>query len=778
MKRCRLYLPLLLCAVGLLLCSCDATRYLGEGETILRKVKVESASKAVNPSEYRQFVRQEANARWFSLIKVPLGLYCLSPADTTRSKGRFWRRIGEAPVVYDTLLTEASRLSLKSAMISKGFLHAQAYADTVVRRRRVDVTYRLYPGDRYYVRRYHYVFDSPVMEKEVADLASATLLRDGQPLDLSTLSDERSRIVSGLQDKGYYRLNKEFVRYSVDTLSGSQAADVTLLFRMPPGVDTTMVYRKYRYGRITIEEHQGDTSQVALVLDAPREEHVPSTEQVGAHYAIRPKVYLNNITLRPDSVFSETFFAQTHSALGSLPTVSSASVRLRPAEGDTARLDALVSVHLAKRHGISAELEGTNTSGDLGAAVSLTYQNRNLFRGAESFSVKLRGAYEAITGLEDYNDQNYFEYGIETSLRFPSSHLPFAPKKSRPFTRSTSEMRLLFDSQNRPEFHRRSLSAAWAYRWTDFRHTDQRHYLDLLGITYVFMPWISDTFRKQYLEGQDRRYSILRSSYEDLFIMNSSYTFVLNKGETSPWALMRKASADARGSMWQLKVGGEIAGNLLYAFSALTHAPKNDAGQYKLFGIAFSQYAKVEVDYSYLHRFDKRNSFAMHFFFGLALPYGNASTIPYEKRYFSGGANSVRGWGVRELGPGAYAGKDGNVDFINQTGNLKLDCSFEWRTNLFWKFSGAIFVDAGNVWNTRNYVGQEAGTFRFSSFWKQFAVSYGIGLRLQFDYFTLRLNGGMKAVNPVYENSRQHFPIFHPIFSRDFALHFAVGLPF
>jgi len=306
--------PLLLCAAGLLLCSCDATRYLGEGETILRKVKVESASKAVNPSEYRQFVRQEANARWFSLVKVPLGLYCLSPADTTRSKGRFWRRIGEAPVVYDTLLTEASRLSLQSAMISKGFLHAEAYADTVVRRRRVDVTYRLYPGDRYYVRRYHYVFDSPVMEKEVADLASATLLRDGQPLDLSTLSDERSRIVSGLQDKGYYRLNKEFVRYSVDTLSGSQAADVTLLFRMPPGVDTTMGYQKYRYGRITIEEHKGDTPQVALVLEPSGANQAPSTEQVGAHYAIRPKVYLNNITLRPDSIFSETFFAELNIA--------------------------------------------------------------------------------------------------------------------------------------------------------------------------------------------------------------------------------------------------------------------------------------------------------------------------------------------------------------------------------------------------------------------------------------------------------------------------------
>ena len=152
--------------------------------------------------------------------------------------------------------------------------------------------------------------------------------------------------------------------------------------------------------------------------------------------------------------------------------------------------------------------------------------------------------------------------------------------------------------------------------------------------------------------------------------------------------------------------------------------------------------------------------------------------LPYEKRYFSGGANSVRGWSVRGLGPGGFSGSDGKVDFIRQTGDLKLDLSAEYRTHLFWKIDGAVFVDAGNIWTLRDYEEQPGGQFRWDTFWKQIAVAYGLGIRLNFGYFILRLDGGMKAVNPAYESGREHFPIIYPNFKRDFQLHFAVGLPY
>ena len=177
-------------------------------------------------------------------------------------------------------------------------------------------------------------------------------------------------------------------------------------------------------------------------------------------------------------------------------------------------------------------------------------------------------------------------------------------------------------------------------------------------------------------------------------------------------------------------------------------------------------------------QFDKRNALALHAGIGVAYPYGNSTVLPFEKRYFSGGANSVRGWGVRELGPGKFKGTDGRIDFINQTGDLKLDLNAEYRTSLFWKFEGAAFIDAGNIWTLRNYEDQPGGQFKFSEFYKQIAAAYGLGLRLNFDYFILRFDMGMKAINPAYETQEEHWAIVHPKLSRDFAFHFAVGLPF
>ena len=191
-----------------------------------------------------------------------------------------------------------------------------------------------------------------------------------------------------------------------------------------------------------------------------------------------------------------------------------------------------------------------------------------------------------------------------------------------------------------------------------------------------------------------------------------------------------------------------------------------------------NQYVKGDFDFAKSFSFDERNSLAVHAALGIAYPYGNSTVLPYEKRYFSGGANSVRGWSVRGLGPGRFSGSDGKVDFIRQTGDLKLDLSAEYRTHLFWKVDGAVFVDAGNIWTLRDYEEQPGGKFEWQTFWKQIAVAYGLGIRLNFGYFILRLEGGMKAIKPAYESGREHFPIIYPNFKRDFQLHFAVGLPY
>ena len=387
------------------------------------------------------------------------------------------------------------------------------------------------------------------------------------------------------------------------------------------------------------------------------------------------------------------------------------------------------------------------------------------------FSLKLRGAFEAITGLEGYIDQNYMEVSVEAGLTFPNFKLFGLDSRKYLMMHPTSEVSLMYDSQNRPEFHRRVLTSALRYRWRSVNELF-RHRVDLIDLNYVFMPWISETFKRDYLNDADNRNAILRYNYENLFIMKLGYSFTYN----SQGSMI--SGADYGSNALGIRFNIESAGNLLYGFSNLLRASRNSEGQYTLFNIAYAQYVKGDFDISKSFRFDDRNSLALHMGLGIAYPYGNSSILPYEKRYFSGGANSVRGWSVRELGPGSFTGGDGRIDFINQTGDIKLDLNAEYRTLLFWKLHGAVFVDAGNIWTIRNYVEQPGGQFRFNTFWRQIAVSYGLGLRLNFDFFILRLDGGMKAVNPAYTDNYHHYPIIHPDFKRDFTLHFAVGLPF
>ena len=428
---------------------------------------------------------------------------------------------------------------------------------------------------------------------------------------------------------------------------------------------------------------------------------------------------------------------------------------------DTTLLDCNILLSPNKTNSISFQPEGTNTAGDLGAALSVTYTNRNVFHGSETFSIELRGAYEAITGLEGYQNQNYVEDNIESSLQFPRLLAPFLPARVRKLhSQATSELRVGWNMQNRPEFHRRLFSTAWRYRWGSSAHKNTTWRFDLIDLNYVYMPWISETFKNDYLDNASSRNAILRYNYEDLFIMKIGGGMTYNDGSNV------------------LRTSLETAGNLLHGISSISHASKNSEGQYTLFNIAYAQYVKGDIDYTHLFVFDSHNQLALHGRLGLAYPYGNSTVLPFEKRYFSGGANSVRGWSVRGLGPGSYKGTDGRIDFINQTGDIKLDLNAELRSWLFWKIYGAIFLDAGNIWTFREYEEQPGGQFRLNEFYKQIAVAYGIGLRFNFDYFIVRFDMGMKAINPAYETEHEHWAVIHPSLSRDFSFHFAVGLPF
>lgn len=232
---------------------------------------------------------------------------------------------------------------------------------------------------------------------------------------------------------------------------------------------------------------------------------------------------------------------------------------------------------------------------------------------------------------------------------------------------------------------------------------------------------------------------------------------------------------DFQTNTYTVRASVETAGAFLYAMSKLFQQKREDDA-YKIFGIQYAQYLKGEIDYTINHRFSPRNSISFHAGGGIAFPYGNSSMVPFEKRFYAGGANGVRGWSVRTLGPGSYDSRNSVTDFINQCGDISLVLNLEYRNKLFWVFEGAVFVDAGNIWTIRDYPNQPGGVFRFNSFYKEIALAYGVGLRMDFNYFLLRLDMGVKAHNPARGQDR--WPLLDPSWNRDVSFHFSVGYPF
>ena len=707
------YIPF---SILLLTTACSTGKYVQEGEYILDKVAVVSDQSDYNAAPLSQYVRQKEKPKLFSLFRNP-----------------FSRK----PVIYDTLQARLSCQDLMTAMQNEGYMNAVVSLYTETKGKKLKATYLLHPGQPFLIGKVNYdIQDEGIQQLLHLDQTDNQQIKPGMRFTVETLDNERKRIAGLLSDNGYFRFNKDFIHFTADTVMGRK--DIAL----------TLQLRKYK--------SNSNSPEVDHTRYLIRDVLFQSNDSDRIH--LRKQVLLNATAIKAGRPYDASALQRTYNNFTRLQAVKYTNIKFAEVP-DTNLLDCHIQISTNKPSTISFQPEGTNTAGDLGAAASITYTNRNLFHGSEQLSIEFRGAYEAITGLEGYQDQNYTEFSVETKLVFPRFLAPFLSKSFRRRQTASSEWAVSWNFQNRPEFHRRVFSSAWRYRWSEPKH-HLNYRFDLLDLNYVYMPWISSTFKRDYLDNAENRNAILRYNYEDIFIMKAGFTVSYTDG------------VDA------VRANFESAGNLLNGVSKGFGFKTNSQGQHTLFNIAYAQYVKLDFDYTHLFQFDKRNALALHAGLGVAYPYGNSTVLPFEKRYFSGGANSVRGWSVRELGPGKFKGTDGRIDFINQTGDVKLDLNAEYRSSLFWKLQGALFIDAGNIWTLRNYAEQPGGQFKFTEFYKQIAASYGMGLRLNFDYFILRFDMGMKAINPAYESEKEHWSIFHPKLSRDFDFHFAVGLPF
>ena len=775
----KLRLLLLIPVIIPLLYSCRATKHVGEGEYLLDRISLSTDNRNLKNSELKSYIRQEPNHKTFGLIGLPLFFYNLSN-DKDNGWNRWLRRIGTPPVIYDSQLTEKSRSQIEKALYNKGYTDAIVTVDTIKHKKRIKVKYDVKSGTPYHIDRMTYRIFNDSIRKIVISDSTNSLVRPGKLFDRNILEQERQRITAQLRNAGYYAFNKEYITYTADTTIGNKGVDLELNLSDIPVADSS------RKELVSFKRHDTYTVRdVYFITDynpmgsSPEERYsIKDTILYKGFYILygekeylHPATLVENCYIIPGMSYSTRMVDNTYASFSRLKVLKYVNIQFTPVAGsDTPQLDCHILLTEGKTQLVTTELEGTNSAGNFGFSLGLTYQHRNIFHGSQTFSAKFRAAYENITGdLGGLLSNNYLELSGELGVSFPKFLFPFVSTSFLRRMRATTDFTINIDYQQRPEYVRVISGVGWNYKWYT-RGNLFRHHFDLVDINYVYLPQMTTAF-KNNLDSIAADNPLLRYSYEDHFIMRSAYVLYMSnlKSNIANSAKQRK--------IYTLRSAWEIAGNLLYAISSLSSMKRSPSGEYEILGISYSQYAKADLDYAYTLNLNEKNALAFHIGGGIIYPYGNSDMVPFEKRYYSGGANSVRGWSVRTLGPGTYSGNNPLADFMNQCGDIRLDMNAEYRSKLIWKLELALFLDAGNIWTIKDYPSQPGGKFKFNSFYKEIALAYGLGIRFDFNYFLIRVDMGLKMYDPSRIGNRP-WVIAHHTFSRDASFHFAVGYPF
>lgn len=758
------------------LVSCSSTKHVPEGQLLLDKVNINinDPQSSVEASQLYNYLRQNANHRVLGGLKLQLAFYNLSGKDPNNWFNKWIQRVGTPPVLYDSTLTLASADQLSAALRNRGFMkNSVTYrvnADSAKRKAKVE--YDITLGEPYRIRSIDYdIPDESLRDVILADSASFSV-HPGDLLDYNKLEEWRQSITEALRNKGYYAFNKEYITFMADTAANSYDVDLTLNGRDPYRNDRMPYYTQHAPFYVRNVTYVMSYDPVAMQNGYWGMDTVTMRSGVkvfvGEDDYLRTEVLDECNFIEPGSLYSVEAINRTYRALGRLNALKSISIDVRPVGNVDGELmvDAFVLLQPDKSQTISASLEGTNSEGDLGFGIGLDYEHRNIFKGAEVLGAKFKVAYESISGnLGGLINDNYSEYSTELGLTFPKFMFPFLRRSFKRKIQASTAFTVNFDFQARPEYTRVIAGGAWRYQWTE-RHRRLSHTITLFDLSFISVPKFNDEFFDRITN------PLLLYSYQDHLIMRMGYNFYrTNKAELSVLQM-----GNFQRNVFTIRANAETAGNLLYAMSKISKQQPGEDGSYKSLGIRYSQYIKADADYAFTHNIDRRQSVAFHVGAGIAIPYGNSDVLPFEKRFYSGGANSVRGWGVRTLGPGSYNSNNSLSNFIYQCGDIRFDVNLEYRAKLFWVVELGLFLDAGNIWTIKDYEDQPGGVFKFNKFYEQIAASYGAGIRLDFKYFLVRVDMGMKAHNPA--SGQDHWPLLSPKFKRDSEFHFSVGYPF
>jgi outer membrane protein assembly factor BamA len=762
----------LIVATLCLLPSCSPGRRIPQSSYLLNKNQIEIKQKSIPSEELSKYILQKPNKKVLG-VRFHLWMYNLANPSKTKGLSGWLKKIGEEPVIYNPEYTKKSTGQLKQYLENKGYYFAEIKDTTTFKRRNADVTYSVIPNEPYQIKSIRYLIeDTGIVTPILADTVRS-LIRKGDIFDKAVLQEERQRIETYMKNKGYYRFSKEYIFYEAQVIPATLYVDLTMIIKdfvegEPDPKTKLKPHRRYRINNIYVNP---DFSPLDMTGPSLSGFDTTFFEGIRFIHQPKPKIKFDVITdknrLHTGNYYSLNDVDNTYRNLSSLGLFRYVNINFRdadtlPATGNDRFLDCSMDLARRRVQSYQAELVGTNSSGDLGARGNILYQNWNLFRGAEVLNLRITGAIEALRNRTKEKYAAMHEIGSEVKLSFPKFLAPLRMDKFVSRYAPKTSITAAYNYQNRPDFTRSLANLSFSY------YIQGKKYF-----THQFWP-IELNYIKIYENRSNKAYlDSIRNTY-------SGFSFIDHMVADIRYGLEFNSQKLGRRSDYIFtRVNLESAGNILNAIYRWAGADTVE-GQYHLLDVPYFQYIRGDVDFRYYNIIDPLNKVVYRLFIGIGYPLGNSLSMPFEKKYFSGGPNSIRAWSTRDLGPGSYVRPESDSIFTypNQVADIKLEANFEYRFQMFWKFEGAFFIDAGNIWAIRPEDEREGALFKWNRFYKEIAVGTGLGIRLDFNFFLIRGDLGLKLRDPAMEEGKRFIPFNRGFEKSDLKFQFGIGYPF
>lgn len=739
--------------------SCSTVRVIPEGSSRLKKNTIEiTDSKIFSVANIEPYIRQQPNTTFLFGINPFLSVYNWSNGKN-RGWDKFVKSIGQEPVIYDSLMIDKSKENISNHMKYLGYYNSIIDHSAITISKKTKVTYTVTLGNRYLIRNIVYDIKDTAIGNIVYPDTVNTIIKRGDYLSEMILSEESERITSLLRNRGFYNFTTNFIFFEADTLRRDNSADLVLKIENYTRNETVKERRphnKYFVRKINIySDYDPTTNRV----DVPALTDSISYKNLKIFYNgklnIKPSVLAKMNKIVPGDLYKENMVNNTYERLVSLRYFSGVNLQFDevPKESgqkpDSNEVDCTIRLTPSKSQGYKINFEASNNSNNLlGLSPAVSYYHKNIFKGGEWFSLGFMGNFQ----FKLNDPAKSTELGVSMGLSVPKFLL--FPNRIFTSTVPRTDINLSYSFQDRPEFTRNLLSFNYGYNWKMGERFFYR--LNLIQLSIIRLFNLSSQFYQNLSD------PFLKNSYKNHFDLGAGITLFYTTD----------ASPNPKNSYFYLRWANDISGNLLSLFNK--SMPTDSNGFKTIWKTAYSQYYRTDLTMVYTWKFKNKTSFAARFNLGLGYAYGNSTTVPFEKLFYSGGANSLRGWQSRSVGPGS-APIDTTFSIPNQTGDFKLELNAEYRFGLFWKIEGALFADAGNIWNLKAEEGREAALFRIGDFYKSVAFNWGAGLRLNLDFVILRLDLGMIAYDPASKDWVGVKKWFKP---DTYSLQFGVGYPF